>query len=454
MGASVQYTEPSLHKAKAQLGQPAVVLEFYDEVLGWVSRNLGEPRVPNVPAATAATAWRIRADAVGRGWAWDVHRLRFFTLDTELSPSRAICSASASDDGPPGYGAEEAVLAEGMWGGRQDTRGALWVGAEFQEAVQVSKVSFTEPTEHCALSVSLERRDASGQWLHHRSVGDDEREEHGDEFSELPALGTPPRDCELVKLSSRPLSGEVADFSLRAALQQARPGFTPDQNFYISENCEGLWVCASKACGWDILRRACVLVRAVIPLWQRKLWSDFVSPKWAKDPGPMRIIILDNRSNEEAGCIPELQDSSTGRNGTSCPFVFTSREDFDGGVGGCWSLGALTSHEMTHGSDMVLRQQHDPGFHEVVGDLYAKHRKRFCWQKPTSRGQSVRKLCYAAANRDEFLAECLTISLGMMVDRADYRAAGLSRLADLEAQCPDVMELLRQHFSVGEVVFP
>jgi hypothetical protein len=62
----------------------------------------------------------------------------------------------------------------------------------------------------------------------------------------------------------------------------------------------------------------------------------------------MRVVILDNRTNEQAGSIPELQDKSKGRNGTSCPFVFSSREDFTTGIGsGGWKTGRLTSHELT-----------------------------------------------------------------------------------------------------------
>ena len=80
----------------------------------------------------------------------------------------------------------------------------------------------------------------------------------------------------------------------------------------------------------------------------------------------MRVIVLDERTNEQAGCIPELQDNSGGRNGTSCPFVFTSREDFDGGIGGSWSEGQLSCHEITHGSDMVVRQLRDAYFHDQV----------------------------------------------------------------------------------------
>jgi len=48
----------------------------------------------------------------------------------------------------------------------------------------------------------------------------------------------------------------------------------------------------------------------------------------------MRLVVLDNRSNEQLGSVPELQNSIRGRNATICPFVFSSREDFFGGVGG------------------------------------------------------------------------------------------------------------------------
>jgi len=282
-------------------------------------------------------------------------------------------------------------------------------------------------------------------------MGDDEREEEADKLSPLPTPGEPPRDDELLVAASRPLRGSIADVSLSAHLHEPRPSFVPDSSFYLAENCEGLWVCASHACGPLVLQRACALVRAVIPPWQREMWGRFMSPRGCKDAGPMRIIVLDNRTDEQAGIIPELNDGNRGgRNGTSCPFVFTSREDFDEGVGGRWQLGSLTAHEMTHGADMVLRQQHDPCFHEDVAELYASHREHFFWPKPQGTGRTVRKLCYAAANRDEFLAECLILLLGLLTEREDYCLAGMSTPADLEQRCPQVVDLLRKHFVIPE----
>ena len=149
--------------------------------------------------------------------------------------------------------------------------------------------------------------------------------------------------------------------------------FVPDSEFYFSCNCEGLCVCVSRSSGEETLARACRLVRRMIPPAQRQLWSLFRSPLWAKNKGPMRLVVLKDQTDEQAGGIPELKDDSKGRNFASCPFVFTSREDFYEGVGG-WPPTALTAHEMLHGADMVIRQLIDPAFHDDVLEQYLNHR--------------------------------------------------------------------------------
>ena len=117
--------------------------------------------------------------------------------------------------------------------------------------------------------------------------------------------------------------------------------FVPDDSFYNSINCEGLWVCTSKQVPELVLERAAAFVRSWIPRPLRELFGRFRSTLGCADSGPMRLIILDHETNEQAGIIPELNNDAPGRNGTACPFVFSSREDFEEGVTS-WKIGALT----------------------------------------------------------------------------------------------------------------
>ena len=95
------------------------------------------------------------------------------------------------------------------------------------------------------------------------------------------------------------MSARLSPYSFAEGLQPARETpFVPDASFYNSVNCEGLWVCTSKSVEDEVLQRACKLVRTLYSEELRQKWGEFRAPKWAKDPGPMRLIILDNRSNE------------------------------------------------------------------------------------------------------------------------------------------------------------
>eukprot|EP00466_Bigelowiella_natans_P020737 jgi/Bigna1/139624/aug1.51_g14332 len=410
--------------------------------------TLLERRDTASPNSTDGASWvphhtaTVRADT-SSGWAWDICDLRFFSTKSSSNmsggggvqrvyPLKPIESGSAG----PGYSAEGALsMGSGqLWGGRKDPNngGDIWIGGKFPVGTIISHVELKEHASHRAEagSLSLECLNENGRWI---AVKDDDGadgvkggEEDGDEregketpfsFSfaggrekkkrvkkvvfELPV----PKDEELLSKPSRHLNGRVHSVCYK---------------FYHAECCEGLWVCVSHRCGKDILAKACALVRRTIPEKQRSLWGAFRSPKWAKDPGPMRIVVLDNRTNEEAGCIPELQDGSRGRNGTSCPFVFTSREDFEEGVGGgSWKPFQLTVHEMTHGADMVIRQLIDPYFHYQVALLWEKHADKFLiqrqkqetyrWTAILANGRQVlreeqapERYCYAAANRDEY----------------------------------------------------
>eukprot|EP00929_Paragymnodinium_shiwhaense_P100429 TRINITY_DN6274_c0_g1_i3.p1 TRINITY_DN6274_c0_g1~~TRINITY_DN6274_c0_g1_i3.p1 ORF type:complete len:563 (+),score=64.83 TRINITY_DN6274_c0_g1_i3:82-1770(+) len=454
---SVEFEEEEGHKSQGENGSlalPHAFLERRADDGTWVQVKALRRKVPDLPilqGVPQACAWRIFANTTRSGWSWDVTCLQFFREEHRLFPAAAICSRSASDEGHPGYEASNAVMqAHGSWGGRKDCQDTFWIGATFDKPVQVTRVAFKEPNmNHAAEEELLQWQDESGSWQTHRAVANEEREEADEPVPPVPPLnGPPPNAAFLTAIPSQPMKGPAVDYSLKSALQEPRQAeFRPDPDFYLAENCEGLWVCVSKACGEEVFRRVCAFVRELIPEWQRRLWLRFVSPKGFKDPGPMRLIILDNRSGEEAGCIPELQDGSKGRNGTSCPFVFSSREDFTEGVCG-WTLGALTGHEIVHGSDMVLRQLHDPWFHEELIDLYAEHRYLFEWGRPQSTGRHARKYCYAAANQSEFLAECHILLLGMLKERHPYTAAGICTPEDLQQKAPKVVELLRRYFIV------
>lgn len=285
------------------------------------------------------------------------------------------------------------------------------------------------------------------------------------------ASGPIPKDEDLTTTPSLPLSGKVHGCCYKSNVHPRRTEvFVPDEDFYHTEYCEGLWVCVSKACGEDTLQRACQLIRSTVPIEQRKMWDKFQSPKWAKDPGPMRVIVLDDRTNEQAGCIPELQDESSGRNQTSCPFIFTSREYFFGGVGGGgqrWCEGRLTLHELTHCSDMVIRQLKDPYFHEEVGMLWSKYRDKFNYDADSVTKRNITiydsgecivdeegksTYCYAATNRDEFLAECHCIAQGLHVKSMDYTKCNMSTPDELRDAMPDVYQLLERNFRMAHSI--
>eukprot|EP00978_Attheya_sp_CCMP212_P008139 scaffold18944_cov54-Attheya_sp.AAC.2 len=106
--------------------------------------------------------------------------------------------------------------------------------------------------------------------------------------------------------------------------------------------------------------------------------------------GPFRLIILDNITNQSAGDCPEFPDEWEGRSGTSNPGIFTSAEDFCLNPKPLRSCGDLTVHEVTHGLDMVIRQQLDPYFFQQADD---------CWRDAIRR--KVYQKAYAAADRHE-----------------------------------------------------
>ena len=68
-------------------------------------------------------------------------------------------------------------------------------------------------------------------------------------------------DDEFVTPPSQPLhSLNIHDVCFKNKLHPPRVGeFRPDEGFYQSENCEGVWVCVSKECPQHTLKRACLI---------------------------------------------------------------------------------------------------------------------------------------------------------------------------------------------------
>eukprot|EP01060_Flectonema_neradi_P006283 TRINITY_DN1420_c1_g1_i1.p1 TRINITY_DN1420_c1_g1~~TRINITY_DN1420_c1_g1_i1.p1 ORF type:complete len:439 (+),score=35.63 TRINITY_DN1420_c1_g1_i1:48-1364(+) len=257
--------------------------------------------------------------------------------------------------------------------------------------------------------------------------------------------------------------------------------FQPDDSFYNSECCEGLWVCCSKNAAKGTLEQACALVRSVFPLPLRRKFLEFRSPKWALDPGPMRLVIL--ASNEQAGCIPEVTgtplEDMNGANHTYFPWTFSNENDFRESNTANPNKGVLTIHECTHAADGVIRQQIDPYFHEHVQLLYNtaianSHDGKPNWsdrgtsipiefvtqQNHTRKGGSYdfggryNGGLYAMANRDEYLAETHCMLRGMTAIHGEppeaVRSAvdfGMCTPDGLSNHDPGIHALLLKYFS-------
>jgi hypothetical protein len=168
----------------------------------------------------------------------------------------------------------------------------------------------------------------------------------------------------------------------------------------------------------------------------------------------MRVIVLDDITNERSGIIPELKSgastgsSSNSRNSVECPFVFTSREDMYGQhskiSGELAPKNRLTIHETVHGADMVIRQMIDPAFHEIMEEYFRKYRSLMIY---ISRNGAL-KAAYAATNRDEFLAEVVTICKGGHADTQDYARCGLQSKDDVRRLMPDMYEEITKYFII------
>lgn len=146
--------------------------------------------------------------------------------------------------------------------------------------------------------------------------------------------------------------------------------------------------------------------------------------------------------------IPELRDNTGGRNSTMAPFVFTSREDFTEGVNGLWPIGRLTLHEGTHGMDMVIRQKCDPAFHWMVGDAYKAAMDKKIYNYYDENRRAVVPL-YAAASRDEYLAEamCIYYDKPQADGSNNYHRAGLRTRADLASKDPTIVRIIEAYLA-------
>jgi hypothetical protein len=139
---------------------------------------------------------------------------------------------------------------------------------------------------------------------------------------------------------SHPMRSDLVDslksFCFVETTQEPNPDFEPDPTFYNGINCDGLWVLASKEVDERVLKCAAELMCRYIPIELRRLCLQWRAPL-DMPQGPFRLIILDPKTNQQAGDCPEFPDHLPGRNGTSNPGIFTSAEDFSDapGQGSC-----------------------------------------------------------------------------------------------------------------------
>jgi len=108
----------------------------------------------------------------------------------------------------------------------------------------------------------------------------------------------------------------------------------------------------------------------------------------------------------------------------------------------------------------------DPYFHDEVGELWSKHRNKFLLANSSSTrtitifASGVRNIanekpkqsyCYAATNRDEFLAEVHCIAQDLHIKSKDYNRCNMSTSKELRQAMPEVYRLLESHFSLPKV---
>eukprot|EP00241_Pyramimonas_parkeae_P016797 CAMPEP_0114292210 /NCGR_PEP_ID=MMETSP0059-20121206/8934_1 /TAXON_ID=36894 /ORGANISM="Pyramimonas parkeae, Strain CCMP726" /LENGTH=695 /DNA_ID=CAMNT_0001413831 /DNA_START=81 /DNA_END=2165 /DNA_ORIENTATION=+ len=116
----------------------------------------------------ASAQWRLRT--CSKMYLWDVYTVSFTRNKSILQPKAAIASGSASDKvhgGAPGFEAANAVLRQDrLWGGRPDSAGEMYIGAQFAQP-QVVDCAFVRQNnidEHVSTCLYMERLDEDGTW--------------------------------------------------------------------------------------------------------------------------------------------------------------------------------------------------------------------------------------------------------------------------------------------------
>ncbi|KAJ3010805.1 UNVERIFIED_CONTAM: hypothetical protein HDU68_001963 [Siphonaria sp. JEL0065] len=371
-------------------------------------------------------------------WKLDLKRVTFLDESAEQVEIVAF-SCSGTEDG-----FDVAAVFEDnddIWGGRADENERIWIQIESDSDV----VDFSATAvDQLGAFLTLQRQNQDNNFEFEDLVRykvDDDGELVQVSLDEGPG---PSLDDMVTEPSQEGDLSVLPDICFYKNLQPDREEeFVPDPDFYVSVNCEGLWVCCSLAAA-DVLDVACEKVREWYKPELRELCSTFRCPKGSTgdDNGPMRIVILDHETNETSKDIPEFigkpesEEKEGTRNGTSCPFIFSSRDDFQGGFSG-WPEGNLTCHELFHGIDMVIRQQVDPAFHWKVEEAYKAHMARGTLGK-----------VYATEHRDEYIAEMMTVYHG--VQEQDLIDLGLTSREQLYEMAPEVYALIEEYVVAGD----
>merc|ERR1719277_912500 len=113
---------------------------------------------------TSTTGWRLMATTSSSDWAWDVKRLKFVTASGELTPGGAGgCVAVDSGHADTlGYGPENAFTEQGVWGGRKDSSGKLYIGLECSTSEDVVAVELEQGSGHHVSGVEIQKNEGAG----------------------------------------------------------------------------------------------------------------------------------------------------------------------------------------------------------------------------------------------------------------------------------------------------
>jgi len=119
--------------------------------------------------AESATGWRLVAESLASGFAWDVRRLGFLRAGREVSGTLTASGAAGSS-----FGVENTCQDDSrVWGGRADdaNRFHVTVIAEAGELC-IDSIAIDQTTQHWTSSMVLERRDDVGEWHTWRHFAD------------------------------------------------------------------------------------------------------------------------------------------------------------------------------------------------------------------------------------------------------------------------------------------